>query len=94
MLGWWGGAAGRKRDEIWLYLGDKGSNSSSYAKKKKRKGCPVSLDPWSAHSLLLLAPMNGRCFMCMCSQHRCIPVFVLQQSKQELTQSFLFQPML
>lgn len=29
------GEAGRKRDEIWLYLGDKGSDSSSYAKKRK-----------------------------------------------------------
>lgn len=59
-----GCVAGRERDEIWLYLGDKGSNSSSYAKKKK--GCPVSLDPRSERSLLLLAAMNGRCFMCMC----------------------------
>lgn len=33
--GWGGGAASRKRGEIWLYLGDKGSNSSSYAKKRK-----------------------------------------------------------
>lgn len=34
----------------------------------KKKGCPVSLDPWSECSLLLLALMNGRCFMCMCCE--------------------------
>lgn len=44
-VGWgaggvWGGAAGRKRDEIWLYLGDKGSNSSSYAKKERMPSEP------------------------------------------------------
>lgn len=33
-------AAGRKRDEIWLYLGDKGSNSSSYAKKERMPSEP------------------------------------------------------
>lgn len=55
----------------------------------KKNGCPVSLDPWSECSQLLLFLMNGRCFMCLCCEvaveDRCIHFFVLQKSEQELT---------
>lgn len=68
--GWWG----RWRGVLRL-AGNVMRSGSTLERKEailhlmpKKNGCPVSLDPWSERSQLLLFLMNGSCFMCLCCE--------------------------